>query len=363
MLEWSDDLKIRGTNLFLDSRQSREICLVSHAHSDHIACHGCAIATPPTLALMNHRLDLSTPAPHAQADPGPGPASPAAQSKTNPGETLTRLAPAQSIDYHQTLTLSPTTSLRALPAGHVLGSAMFHITRPEGTLLYTGDYKLRPSRTVPAAELTPADVLVMESTYGLPHFRFPPTEQIVEQLIDLCTTALRDGRQPIVMGYSLGKAQEAMRLLADAGLNLTVHGAIASISAIYERFGVDLGRYQRYLVSDFHGPHAQDLEQRGVLLAPPHVARSAFVTRFKNPLRIMLSGWGLLKDAKYRYGVDHVLPLSDHADFDDLLRTVEIVQPKKVFTHHGYLEFAEHLRARGIDASLARPSPQLLLFG
>ena len=30
---------------------------------------------------------------------------------------------------------------------------------------------------------TPADVLVMESTYGLPHFRFPPANLVAEQLV------------------------------------------------------------------------------------------------------------------------------------------------------------------------------------
>ncbi|MBI4623527.1 MAG: hypothetical protein HY736_09965, partial [Verrucomicrobia bacterium] len=43
--------------------------------------------------------------------------------------------------------------------------------------------------------------------------------------------------------------------------------------------------------------------------------------------------------------------LSDHADFPSLLRFVELVQPKRVLTLHGFArEFAATLRARGIDA-------------
>jgi hypothetical protein len=116
-------------------------------------------------------------------------------------------------------------------------------------------------------------------------------------------------------------------------------------------------------MEDFHGPRAIDLRARGVLVAPPQVARTPFVSRFKHPLRIIMTGWALLKGANYRYGVDHALPLSDHADFDELLQLVDIVQPKKVYTHHGYPEFAEVLRRRGIDACLACPDPQLSLFG
>lgn len=329
MLEWADDLKLPACGLFLDSRVSRPHCFVSHAHSDHIAVHERVIATAPTIALAEHRIGLTC-------------ASPC----------------AFGVEY----SLDSQTKYRLLPAGHVLGSAMLHVTRPEGSLLYTGDYKLRKSRTVEPAELAQADVLVMESTYGRPEFRFPPADDVAGQLVELCEAALRDNRQPIVMGYSLGKAQEITRILTDAGLPVTLHGAPHAVSGIYERFGVSLGAYRRYRFEDFHGDTPVDLRERGVLVAPPSVARSRFVTRFTNPCRIVMTGWALLPNAKYRYGVDHALPLSDHADFAELLETVERVRPTKVLTHHGYREFADELIRRGIDARPARPDAQLSLF-
>jgi Cft2 family RNA processing exonuclease len=70
----------------------------------------------------------------------------------------------------------------------------------------------------------------------------------------------------------------------------------------------------------------------------------------------------VLKNAQYRYGVDHALPLSDHADFDELLELVERVHPKKIYTHHGYRAFADILRDRGHDAEPAEPDKQLMLF-
>jgi len=55
--------------------------------------------------------------------------------------------------------------------------------------------------------------------------------------------------------------------------------------------------------------------------------------------------------AIYRMRCDAAFPLSDHADFNDLLRFVELVQPKRVLTLHGFArEFAQTLRARGLDA-------------
>ena len=330
MLEWADDLKLCGTGLYLDSRQPRAHCFVSHAHSDHLGVHEEAIATPATRALAEYRVGVRR---------------------------------VTELDFHVEHDFCPRTRLRLLPAGHVFGSAMLHVTRPEGSLLYTGDFKLRDCLTVAAAEPREADVLVMESTFGLPLFRFPPWRRVVDQLVGIVADAMKSGRQPIVMGYALGKAQEITRILTGAGFPVTAHGAVFQMNKIHERLGVPLGPYRRYNAADFHGPAALPLEERGVLVAPPNVTRSGFVTRFQNPCRVVLTGWAILKNAKYRYGVDHALPLSDHADFDELLELVERVRPKKVYSHHGYREFADTLRARGLDAELARPDEQLRLFG
>jgi Cft2 family RNA processing exonuclease len=203
----------------------------------------------------------------------------------------------------------------------------------------------------------------MESTYGLPFFRFPPREEVITRLLEIVEGALRANRQPIVMGYSLGKSQEIVRILTDAGFPVTVHGAVFYNNQAYERLGVPLGTYRKYAFEDFHGPVALDLRERGVLVAPPQVARAAFVTRFTNPCRVMMTGWGLMKNAIYRYGVDHALPLSDHADFDELLELIERVQPRQIYTHHGYREFAQTLRGKGLNATCAKKDDQLTLFG
>lgn len=336
MLHWEDDLKISRTSLYLDSRSSRSQCFVSHAHSDHLGQHGRMIATAATAALAEHRIGQQN------------------VWALEPGGCAD--LPCSGLSGERPLRLT----LRH--AGHVLGSAMLHAQSDEGSLLYTGDFKLRPCLTTAAADPQPADVLVMESTYGQPFFRFPPWQQVAEQLIELVTAALREGRQPIVMGYSLGKAQEIVRILTDAGLKVTCHGAVFGVNGIYERLGVPLGKYRRYRSEDFHGPAALDVAERGVLVAPPQVARSSFVTRFDNPCTIMLSGWAMLKNAIYRYGVQHALPLSDHADFDELLELIERVAPRRIYTHHGFAEFADELRRRGHDAQLARPERQLSLF-
>src|SRR6266576_18882 len=65
----------------------------------------------------------------------------------------------------------------------------------------------------------------------------------------------------------------------------------------------------------------------------------------------MISGLSTDPIAVYRYQVDAAFPLSDHADYNDLVRYVDLVQPRRVFTLHGFAaEFARDLRERGIEA-------------
>ena len=351
LFEYDEGLKIAGSPWYLDSRKPRARCLVSHGHSDHLPwgdrnvppdpkkVHGTAVCHPITAQIGRLRGGL------AQG--------------------------IMEIGYHEPTKVSDDLEVTLSPAGHVLGSAMIHVRRGEHSLLYTGDYKLRRSRTVPIAEPLEADVLVMESTYGKPFFRFPPTAELEERLVELCTTAMKRGKQPMVFGYALGKAQEIIKILVDAGLPVTMHGAVANLTDIYLEHGVDFGTglLRRYKASDFKGNGALDLEERGVLVAPPREARGNFAGQFgEHCTKIMMSGWALLSGAQFRYGVDYCLPLSDHGDFDELVQTIERVRPKVVLSHHGGADFPDILMKMGLDQklgfriALAKPPAQMTLF-
>src|SRR5438445_20220 len=58
-------------------------------------------------------------------------------------------------------------------------------------------------------------------------------------------------------------------------------------------------------------------------------------------------------------------PLSDHADYTDLVRYVELVSPARVLTLHGFAgEFARDLRERGLEAwALTEDNQMELGFG
>ena len=86
----------------------------------------------------------------------------------------------------------------------------------------------------------------METTYGLPRYRLPPTELVVQQIVAFCREALEEGATPVLLGYSLGKAQEILCSLAEANLQPMLHGSVYRMTRIYEQFGQAFCEYERY---------------------------------------------------------------------------------------------------------------------
>jgi Cft2 family RNA processing exonuclease len=235
--------------------------------------------------------------------------------------------------------------LTTFPAGHCLGSAMLRAEDGKQTFLYTGDFKLGPSATAEEAELPSADVLVVESTYGTPQYRLPPRDDVLGELFALVRGILDEGGVPVVVAYVLGKAQEVTRLLTDEGFPVLQHRRIDEVSRVYEQCGVSLGRYERL---------QGRVEPGWVVVVPPGTPR---LDQAGRETRIAVTGWAVDAAARYRLRVDHALPLSDHADYDQLIEAVRRVDPKQVFCTHGPESFVDRLQELGFDAHpLGRPS-------
>lgn len=232
-----------------------------------------------------------------------------------------------------------------LPAGHVLGSAQLYVERLEdgASLLYTGDFKLRGDPVAERAEWRRADLLVMETTFGKPRYRMPTTEEAQAAIWQFVLRAFSEGRTPLLLGYSLGKAQEIHALL-EGGMEegVMLHDAVAGVTRLYEEMGYRFPRWERFDETRAAGR---------VVIFPPTALRSGLVKSLGRIRTAMVSGWGMDESARARFGVDEVIPLSDHADYDGLVGYVERVSPNRVLTVHGATrEFAADLRRRGWDA-------------
>ena len=300
-------------DLWLDPWDNQPFAFVSHAHADHIGLHREVVLSTVTARLMHARL----------------PDQKRLEHRLEFGQLVADIRPGLRITLY--------------PAGHIAGSAQSFIeSEREGSLLYTGDFKLRPGLSAEATEWVQADTLIMETTFGLPRFRFPPTPEVLAQVVKFCQEALEEHEVPVLFGYSLGKSQEILMALDQAGLPAMLHGAVHRMTEVYRELKPDFPHFERYDADALAGK---------VLICPPSANQSRMLQKIKARRTAMLTGWALTPGAVHRYQTDACFPLSDHADYDDLLRYVELVKPKRVLTLHGYAAaFAADLRARGVEA-------------
>ncbi|HSP44307.1 MAG TPA: MBL fold metallo-hydrolase RNA specificity domain-containing protein, partial [Luteolibacter sp.] len=312
-------------DLWLDPWDAKPRAFVSHGHADHFARHSQVLCSETTAAVLRARFGIAA----------------------------ERLAPLP----FQVPQAADGFRIQLLPAGHAPGSAMIHITRlgDQASLLYTGDFKTRRSRVAEPVVFTAADTLILETTFGLPSFVFPGQMEVEAAVMAFVNDAIADGETPVLLGYSFGKAQEALALLAENGVPVLLHPVVAEMTRVCREAGVAL-------------PEPVSLEEGApvppghAVIAPPHALRAKLIRGLKNTRSAMLSGWALQPGATYRYRVDEAIPMSDHADHPGLLECIQRVRPRRVLTVHGYArEFAAELRARGIDAWSAAGGDQLEL--
>lgn len=314
-------------DLWLDPAKPKAHAFVSHAHADHVAKHQNVLASALTADLLQSRFNLKI------------------------GDGLKPLPWNQPIPWREDWLI------RLLPAGHIPGSAMLHLTRrsDQATLLYTGDFKRRPGLSTPACQLAPADTLIMECTFGLPQYQFPPLQEIREQALNFIHETLAQDKIPVLLGYSLGKAQEILCLLQGSKIPVMLHQSVWKMT---EQLRPHLPPIPNY--SPFDAAWAQG----HILIFPP--MRGSLKALQGLPTRsAIFTGWGLDPGARWRLGADLAIPLSDHADHPELLDTVACVKPKHILLVHGYTrEFSALLRSRGHDAwSLGREDQMDLPLG
>ena len=215
------------------------------------------------------------------------------------------------------------------PAGHVLGSAQIRIDDGDTVWVITGDYKRDPDPTCQRFEPMHCDVLITEATFALPIYRWPSMDQVMEHMFRWWDHHIRNQRTPILLCYSLGKAQRIMAEIRQrSDRSVRVHGAVANLNLEYEKQGVALCPWQRASESD-----------KGVstdlIIAPPQVAGSSFLKRFHPTELAMASGWMQVRGVRRRSAINHGFVVSDHADWQSLIQTIQQSEAGQIYATHG----------------------------
>ena len=293
--------------------------IVTHGHADHARSgHETVFATPETIAIMATRY------------------------------TDQSVAGAAALEYGRPTDIGGGVKLWLAPAGHILGSAQAVIEYQDRRIVISGDFKRHADPTCTPFQVVQCDVFVTEATFALPVFQHPPLEDEIAKLMR-SMTALPE-RTHLVGVYALGKCQRVMLAMRAAGYSrpIYIHGALQRLIELYENFGFDFGPW--ILVSDVNAKERETF--RGELvLCPPSALADRWSRRFPDPLPAMASGWMQIRARARQRRAEMALIISDHADWDDLIKTSLETGAPDVWITHGRVEALQiALEKQGVRA-------------
>lgn len=306
-------------DFFVDPWRPVDRAVVTHAHSDH--------ARPGSRSYLC-------------AEPG------ADILRARVGED----ASVSTVRYGEAVSFG-STRVTLFPAGHILGSSQILIENRSQRIVVTGDYKTEPDPTSAPFELVRCDTLITESTFGLPVYAWPDQLETFRLINDWWGRNAGEGRTSILFAYALGKAQRVL-----AGVDATIgpiltHGAVERVNGFYREQAVDLPR-TRY-ATDRTIP-AED-RRRALVVAPPSANGTTWLQRFAPFSTAFASGWMTVRGRRRQRSVDRGFVLSDHVDWNGLLRVIEESGASQVFPTHGFSDsVARYLTERGLESTPLR---------
>ena len=314
----ANGLRVRGHGLYLEPRGRPPLGFLAHARGARPVLPERTVTTAATVALLE-----------------------AAQPRA-----LRRTA-ALPAAYGKPFALG-SLRLTVHPAGHVLGSAQLRCEAPGLDLVYAGDIggdAARASLTAEPREQLECETLALRAIYGHPRYVFPPREELLEKVRAFVEKSLRDGKTPVLVAAALGAAQDLVRHLGDRR-TLRLHHTAYRACEVYAAQGVPLKGFSR-------------LDGDGEIIVVPPTARLSRMNLGEHRI-CGLSGRAI----DGLRGVDEAIPLSDHADFSELVAYAVRSGARRVLAVAGNAEdLAAALRERRIDALAVREHHQLRLPG
>ena len=311
----SQGLYCPAADAWVDPQYPVQRALITHAHADH-ARAGCGEywAIDQSEGVLRQRL----------------------------GENIN----LHSMTYGEEFTLGQA-KISLHSAGHVLGSAQIRIEVQGEVWLVTGDYKRCDDPSCEPFESVMCDVLITESTFGLPIYRWESGQDVARDIYKWWTSQTE--HPSILFCYAFGKAQRVLAELKLLGVKeeVLLHGAVETITRHYREAGVEMCPTKPVSALERKDP----LKGR-LIIAPPSAFRSAWMKRFKEPQTAFASGWMAVRGARRRRGFERGFVLSDHADWQGLMLTIKQSGAKKIYVTHGqYDTVARYLREiEGLEA-------------
>lgn len=250
----------------------------------------------------------------------------------------------QGIGYNESININGV-KVSFHPAGHIIGSAQIRMEYKGKVVVVSGDYKLQNDGLSTVFEPVKCHEFVTESTFGLPIYKWASTEKLNESMQNWVLHNQKIGKTSVFVGYSLGKAQRILNAVNGIAPVYT-HYSITKLNQAYESAGIQLPDYETL---DFR--ESVQHVNKGIVIVPPSLVDTNILKKIPNMVYAVCSGWMQVRGARRWRSADAGFAVSDHADWDDLLKAVKETNAEKVYVTHGQTAvFAKYLNENGIEA-------------
>jgi putative mRNA 3-end processing factor len=301
-------------NFYIDPWQPVERAVITHAHSDHARwgsqhylCHHL------TLPLLQLRLGANN---------------------------------YQAVEWNETIDINGV-KVSLHPAGHIIGSSQVRVEYKGEVWVVSGDYKIENDGLSGVFEPVKCNVFITESTFGLPIYNWKPQEEIFNSIQSWITENHAAGKTSVLMAYSLGKAQRLLPCIEATGLPIFLHGAVYNVHQALVNAGIKLPAVQRV-----EPDMPKDTFKGNVVIAPGSADGSPWMKRFSPSSVGVCSGWMQVRGNVRRRNADAGFALSDHADWNGLLKAVKETGAQKVYVTHGFQSaFSRYLNEIGLESA------------
>jgi putative mRNA 3-end processing factor len=318
LIAWTEKgLFCRAGDFYIDPHRAVDTAVVTHAHSDH-ARRGSKryLCAQSGVGLLKSRI----------------------------GKNIQ----VQGIPFGETFQLG-SVQVSLHPAGHILGSAQVRVEHRGEVWVASGDYKRDPDPSCEPFESVTCDTFITEATFGTPKYAWKKDSTYGLEIHDWWLDNASQGWNSVLFGYSLGKAQRILTELASyAQRPVIIHESISELTECYRSEGRALAPTRELSMSNqvdlFSG---EEVYAGELILAPPSILKLDSIARLGKFKTAFASGW--MQQSGYS-NYDHGFVMSDHADWNDLNRTIDESQAKRVFVQHRNGALVRHLRSKGIDA-------------
>jgi metallo-beta-lactamase family protein len=192
--------------------------VLSHAHIDHCGnlpnlvkrgFKGPIYCTPATRDLAAIMLADSAKIQQEDAffwNKRRRPEEPPIEPLYEPRDVRRMMQLTQPVPYETPREIGPDVTARFVEAGHLLGSAMIHLSVGNRSITFTGDLGRRevPILRDPAP-IPPGDLIISESTYG--GRNHPGAEMLADDLAQVVQRTVERGGRVMIPAFSLGRTQ------------------------------------------------------------------------------------------------------------------------------------------------------------